>query len=287
MYYVRKLEQRVEALAVRYFAFLERKGKNFNFAIALVSCVLIETVDILISDSSLTFLYVFPIAFCAWFSGKRRGFIVVTISTIFLTIDTTLTKPLLVAWNSFSTFGLFIVIMLLVHRAKMLLQNEQRLARTDGMTGVMNYLAFSEVAAHEIRRQRRNNSYLSLVFIDLDNFKQVNDLFGHQKGDQVLVDVANCLVRNLRRTDFVARYGGDEFLILLPDTSQVAARVVIGKVQKCLLDVIHKELGVTFSIGVVTCSQPPDKLDELIALADKQMYEVKNTGKNNAQFTLV
>jgi diguanylate cyclase (GGDEF)-like protein len=287
MFNVRKLEQRVEALAVRYFAFLGSKGKNFNFALALVCCVLLETIDVLITDSSLTFLYVFPIAFCSWFSGKRRGFMIVALSSIFLTIDTTLTKPLLVAWNSFSTFGLFIVIMLLVHSAKMLLQNEQRLARTDGMTGVMNYLAFSEVAVHEIRRQRRNNSYLSLAFIDLDNFKRVNDLFGHQKGDQVLIEVAKCLVKNLRRTDFVARYGGDEFLILLPDTSQVAARVVIGKVQKSLLDAIDEKLGVTFSIGVVTCSQPLEKLDELIALADKQMYEVKKTGKNNAKFILV
>jgi diguanylate cyclase (GGDEF)-like protein len=278
--------ERVETLLETYFVFLERQGKTFNFVLALACVALLGAFDL--SDTrnySLTFFYLFPIALTTWFSGLYYGFAIATLCTVILTVDILPLKPFVLVWNASSTFGIFIVAAILIYRVRMMLQNEQRMARTDQLTGVMNYQAFSEAVSYEILRQQRHNIPFSLGYIDLDNFKYVNDRYGHQKGNQVLKVVAACLVQHLRKTDRVARYGGDEFVVLLPETDYETAQVAIMKVRECLLGAMSSDnSAVTFSIGVVTCAQPPEDLDEVVSMADALMYEVKNSGKNNVKF---
>ena len=125
----------------------------------------------------------------------------------------------------------------------------------------------------------------TLAYIDLDNFKTVNDQLGHATGDQVLRTVVSSVKKNIRRTDIVARLGGDEFALLLPETNQESARVVLSKIQDGLLEEMRKNnWPVTFSIGVLTCRVAPPSTDALVSMADELMYSVKHDGKNGVKY---
>src|SRR4030042_6961301 len=126
-------------------------------------------------------------------------------------------------------------------------------ARKDFLTGIPNRQAFFEIAGIEINRCRRHGYPLTIAYIDCDNFKVINDRFGHQTGDNLLCSVANTLQKSIRVTDIVARLGGDEFAILLPETGYEPAEVVIRKIQKILLDFMQKnEWTIIFRFGVAS-----------------------------------
>lgn len=139
----------------------------------------------------------------------------------------------------------------------------------------------------EIERSQRYGHPITLVYIDLDNFKMVNDQWGHRTGDQVLMVTVECIIKELRKTDIVARLGGDEFAILLPETDAEASRIVTSKLQRSLLDeMLQNQWPVTFSIGVVTFMDIPDSDDKVIQIADELMYTVKNDGKNGISYSV-
>jgi diguanylate cyclase (GGDEF)-like protein/PAS domain S-box-containing protein len=161
-----------------------------------------------------------------------------------------------------------------------LLEAEKKLARCDALTGLANRRAFFERAEQERKRAARYRRPISLAYVDLDNFKQVNDTRGHEAGDQVLTSVANIL-GTLRSDDMAARLGGDEFAVLLPEAGDAAAAFVIHKVHRLLTAAMHeKNLPVTFSIGLVTFDPVPDNTEVMVQKADDLMYEVKHRGKN-------
>ncbi len=168
------------------------------------------------------------------------------------------------------------------------LETERRLSRTDGLTGAANRRAFYETAEVERKRALRYGRPMSLAYIDLDNFKQVNDQSGHDSGDRVLVCVAEVLRKHNRAENLVARLGGDEFALLLPEAGQISAGVVINKLRG-LLNNAMRENGwpVTFSIGVVTYDKPPENMEEMVQVADKLMYTVKREGKNKIGCSVV
>lgn len=165
-------------------------------------------------------------------------------------------------------------------------QIEERLAaRTDFVTGAINARFFNELLQMEIDRIRRYPHPITVVYIDIDNFKLVNDLYGHQIGDEVLRDIVNELKSQLRKTDIVARVGGDEFILMLPSTRQDEAEIVLAKVRRNLQEAMkRRNWPVTFSMGVVTCVAPPYSSQQLIQMADELMYEVKNDMKNGIRF---
>jgi diguanylate cyclase (GGDEF)-like protein len=137
----------------------------------------------------------------------------------------------------------------------------------------------------EIDRARRYRSPITVAYIDLDNFKVVNDQFGHSTGDLVLRNVAAHLMANLRQTDIVARLGGDEFAILLIETNPDSTESILKRVHDGLtLDMKGKNWPVTFSIGVVSCSGQSLTVDDIINRADGLMYSVKKNGKNGLQY---
>ncbi len=160
-------------------------------------------------------------------------------------------------------------------------EREQELARTDSLTGLTNRRAFCEMSSGEIDRAQRYHRPFTVAYVDIDNFKTVNDRFGHSTGDTLLRVVAHTMKSNSRAVDVIARLGGDEFAIFLPETGPEPGRAVIRKLHERLLDAMRQhEWPVTFSIGVITFIRPPSTVDQMIRFADGLMYTAKNGGKN-------
>lgn len=280
--------QRIEDLMTRYFHFLDRKGALFNFALGLGFAVLFGAFDILSpAKYSFMMMYLFPIALTTWFAGQTAGFIIVIVCIVFWSYTTSQVDLLSLTWNIISTLSIYLMISVMLTKLRSLWEKDKILSRTDPLTGVMNRRAFDEIVEYEIMSLQRQNSQFSLAYIDLDNFKEVNDRFGHKKGDELLKAIVVCFSKNLRRTDIIARMGGDEFVVFFPGTDHSAVKLVMQKLM-VHLRLLSEENSwpITFSIGVVTSVDSDCDLEGIISLADKLMYEVKQSGKNNINYLI-
>ncbi|MGM0519715.1 MAG: diguanylate cyclase [Campylobacterota bacterium] len=154
-------------------------------------------------------------------------------------------------------------------------------ATHDSLTGLNNRNKFNEIFEKEIRRGFRYDNDLSLIIFDLDRFKDVNDEYGHQVGDEVLKDITQIVLASVREHDFVVRWGGEEFLILLPETDSMGAQKVANKVRKAIENkkVSSKDVQITSSFGVSTLKLDDDQ-NRLLRRADKALYQAKNQGRN-------
>jgi diguanylate cyclase (GGDEF)-like protein len=165
-----------------------------------------------------------------------------------------------------------------------LFEKIHELARIDELTGLLNRRSFMERAEYELNRAKRLNKPLTLAMIDLDNFKQVNDRFSHQVGDKVLMEISDLFSTNFRNIDIVSRYGGDEFTVLMPETSVETAKVVLQRINSMLAEYQFESgkdpFNITASIGLATFSHEKNSLEEMISSADKAMYRAKNIGKS-------
>ena len=171
---------------------------------------------------------------------------------------------------------------LLMHRERAD-EETRRLATTDPLTGVFNRRTFIELAGRELARSRRDVAPLSLMILDLDHFKQVNDTYGHLVGDEVLVAFANLVKECARRGDLVVRYGGEEFCVLLPATPLAAALALAERIRAATAAaaLASQPIKVTVSIGVTAYSGPIDAtLELLLARADEALYRAKHEGRN-------
>lgn len=269
---------------------LDRLGyfsKPFLVALALLLVVLQSVINYLAGpDFSFVLFYLLPVAFVAWLVGRRSGFVVAFACTIAYFLTEFLSthfdgREHIAVFNALVRLGTFLFVAYFIAALRRSLEHERELARTDDLTGATNRRSFFEAAQSEINRARRHRHPFTVAYIDVDNFKGLNDRHGHAAGDALLREATQAIKANVREIDLVARLGGDEFIVLLPETDEEAARAVVTRVRGNLDDLaVRCQWEVTFSIGVVTWTTPPRTVDTMIRQADDTMYEVKNTGKN-------
>jgi diguanylate cyclase (GGDEF)-like protein len=272
---------------------LEKQNALFWVVTGIASISAIGIIDYLTGyEIAFSLFYLLPVALLTWFTGKRPGIVAsVASALIWLLADIksgqTYAHPAIFAWNSLIRLSFFIIVAFLLSALRKAHQLEKELARIDSLTGAANTRFFSELVHMEIERSLRNRQPFTIVYLDLDNFKSVNDLFGHSMGDKALCAIVKQAKSQLRKVDVVARIGGDEFAFLLPETNQAAAQVVIQRVQTGLLEEMSKNnWPVTFSMGVLTCIKTTQTSDELIKRADELMYWAKKNGKNSVQYSV-
>jgi diguanylate cyclase (GGDEF)-like protein/PAS domain S-box-containing protein len=161
----------------------------------------------------------------------------------------------------------------------------KKLANTDSLTNLYNRRFFTERASSEFQRAKRYSLPMTLISIDIDHFKEINDKFGHPAGDKVLIEVSKCLEVNLRETDTLARIGGEEFSILLPQTSIneaniLAERIRLQQSELVIMGDSQNNIKLTVSIGVSSISDNDKSFDELFSRTDKALYLAKTSGRN-------
>ena len=165
------------------------------------------------------------------------------------------------------------------------LERQRELATTDGLTGVANRRSFLQLAYHTLERSRRHNKPLCLAMLDVDYFKEINDSYGHQIGDMVLRHLTTTIARNLRSYDIIGRYGGDEFILLFPDTHRSGAAHTLERLHHAIKTGDFSDCGgIAFTISIGLAATFPHQntmtLEDIIARADKALYLSKARGRN-------
>jgi diguanylate cyclase (GGDEF)-like protein len=184
--------------------------------------------------------------------------------------------------------AVFCIVLLLLAEVRRLVARLQEQSLTDDLTGVANRRAFLDVAAREIERSRRYRHELSLAYLDIDDFKAANDRFGHAVGDRVLIALGGLARATARSVDTVARIGGDEFVILMPETDTLAALPLAERLRAaCSRAAGVGAAPVTCSIGLVTFERAPGDIEEMLTSADALMYEAKAAGGDNVRHARV
>lgn len=168
-----------------------------------------------------------------------------------------------------------------VQRREQLEDELRQLATTDSLTGAVNRRHFMELAAKEVNRSRRYGRPLSIMLIDLDNFKRINDTLGHSTGDQVLIRLARILRRELRKSDVFGRLGGDEFAVLAPELDEEAASQMADRLRAAMeFQLPDSELVVTISVGVARYAESEESIEPALQRADQALYRSKHEGRN-------
>jgi diguanylate cyclase (GGDEF)-like protein len=232
-----------------------------------------------------TLLYLAPIGFGTFLAGLGPGIGLAILATVCGVEASRISGEKLpiavLGWNAAQQLGVFLLLSVVLDAFKKRLLLEQQAARTDPLTGLSNRRAFVEAAWLELERGRRHGRPLSLLYLDCDDFKLVNDRRGHLAGDAVLSSVGATLRQAVRGLDTVARLGGDEFGVLLPEVDRTGAEALAERLRVQLREALSgRGDAVTFSIGVATFLVPPASVDEMILRADELMYEAKRTGKD-------
>lgn len=255
-------------------------------AIAAALVVSVAAADVYTGQGvDVTLLYLGPIAFGTFFAGLGPGIGLALLAAVCGVESSRLSgenlAPPVVTWNAAQQLGVFLLLAVVLDAFKKRLLLEQQAARTDPLTSLSNRRAFVEAAWLELERGRRHGRPLSLLYIDCDDFKLVNDRLGHVAGDAVLSAVGATLRQAVRGLDTVARLGGDEFGVLLPEVDRAGAEALADRLRLQLRETLAgRGDAVTFSIGVVTFLKPPASVDEMILRADELMYQAKRSGKD-------
>lgn len=269
------------------FGWVARQPRGWIWATTVVLIAAVSVADyVTAAEYSFTLFYLIPIALASWPLGRRAGVLISLVAVIGWLLADELSTPhydswLVPVWNASARLGIFLIVSLLLPALRSELERQQTLARTDAATGVVNRRGFFQRLEEELLRARRYGQPFSVAFVDLDDFKRVNDRLGHLEGDRLLQLVAGILSDSFRSTDTVARLGGDEFAVLMPETQTESARQAAEKLlQACHAGFREETTRLTLSAGVVTFLTPPPSISHALRAADRMMYEAKEAGKN-------
>jgi diguanylate cyclase (GGDEF)-like protein len=270
-----------------------RKGLENTGALTALFMSVVLLAAIGVGDSmsgpqlSLSSLYLIPILIVTWKISGKAGIAMSCLAYSLWTGVNLHTGETNVSASYVYSEGIIklataLLFILLLSKLKQSLANEARLARHDFLTRLANRTAFYETVGTEMSRCRRFGHVLSIAYIDLDNFKQLNDRLGHRAGDNALKAIAEVMRTTLRSTDVPARLGGDEFAVMLTEADASAAAKAVRMLHSRLLKRMQKRgWPITFSIGLATFAAIPGSVDEMIKRADGLMYLVKKDGKGD------
>jgi diguanylate cyclase (GGDEF)-like protein len=240
------------------------------------------------NDAELTFvsLALLPVLVIAWIDGRRNGLLAAFLAAAMWAVsDAAHEREFSAQWipwaNAATRLVTYSLAALLVAQVRLQFEREHESATRDALTGLYNRRAFLETGDSEVDRAMRYAHPLAVVFLDLDDFKQLNDSRGHAAGDAALRATAAALLGVLRASDRVARLGGDEFAVLLPETPYDAAVEAGRKISLAANTALADFRPVRTSVGVAWFAAPDRLFPAMLKAADELMYEVKESGKDN------
>ncbi len=236
-------------------------------------------------EARLGILYIIPVLLVTWTEGLAWGILFALVTTVYREATAWVQMPpdTPLVWRVVTGLAYLAVLGVAMAGLQTLRRSQAALARLvtqDPLTNVMNARAFADRLGQELDRNRRYPRPLALMYMDLDNFKVINDTHGHQTGDAVLRLVADAMRSSVRHADVVGRLGGDEFAVLMPETDSALADAAAKRLIVGLRNVFKGTPNVTASIGVVSCTATDASTDDLLRRADQAMYDAKKSGKD-------
>jgi diguanylate cyclase (GGDEF)-like protein len=238
------------------------------------------------ADFTLASLVLFPVLFISWMGGVGQGLVMSMLAVMAWAIgDFSLDRRFSASWipwaNAVTHILTYSLVAILSAQVKQQFEKERAYATRDVLTGLKNRRAFLGAGATEVERSKRYKHSLAVIFLDLDNFKQLNDSLGHDAGDAALQACASALLETLRHSDRVARLGGDEFAVLLPEIGYDDAVEAGHKISVALSNALCGFPPVTGSIGVAWFETVDRPFPSMLKAADELMYAVKASGKGS------
>ncbi|MGA2545924.1 MAG: GGDEF domain-containing protein [Rectinemataceae bacterium] len=280
-----------------FIRLLGPKEIKLNQAIIIVigTTALVFVVDYITpNELAFSFFYLIPIALSMLVGGNRvLGYVSAVLCGIVwmamrLLVGTVYTLPFFLIWSLLTRIATYVLFAFLLDSLKQAVAELQELSLHDPLTGAANRRYLEEYLERSISRSRRDKEPLTLIAIDLDDFKSINDKFGHARGDETLKTMAEAIRTVIRPEDLVSRIGGDEFVIVLStknfEQSETVTARLSGTIRKALSDI---QIETTLSIGVITNATMKDSAETMLQQADRLMYEVKNGGKNGRKHIMV
>jgi diguanylate cyclase (GGDEF)-like protein len=259
-------------------------------ALALGTCMLLGAAIVdyaTTAEISLSAFYLFAILTVTWNCGVTWGTVFAAIALAFqialgLLQGHPYSSNVYFFYAQGNVLFEYSVAVFLTTQLRRLFERERHTARVDMLTGVRNRQGFHEVLESEIERHARKGASFCLAYIDVDDFKGVNDRYGHAEGDRLLEAVGHVTAKSIRRSDTVGRLGGDEFAVLFPDTNQAEALAIEYKLRAALTTITQPRpwWSVSFSVGIATFVSMPRSADAAMAYVDQLMYRAKRAGKS-------
>jgi diguanylate cyclase (GGDEF)-like protein len=252
-------------------------------------CVITVMNNQLLTSVSLEPLLLLPVVIASWYGNLFTGLSVSFMAALAILVSYNHALIALPTTDAVYTALVYLsalsILSILIHNFSEVFKVEEAAAEHDHLTGLLNTRGLTSLLDEEIARTKRYRHPFTIAYIDIDNFKSINDSKGHCAGDAILCKLARIITTSFRESDYIGRIGGDEFVCLLPETKQPDAKVVFDKLQRNLsMAFCNEDTVVTFSIGVVTFESAPPSTQTALALVDKVMYRVKKLNKNDAAF---